>query len=424
MSTERIPCKSPDCGNTILPATAKANDGLCAPCIGKIRQAERDEYVRQNRRTVNLYDGVTDPVEIIRIMLAHRKHDPFIEYQPSPISTEQAFAQLSAAQQQQLFAIAGDAIQAGDKDLGENIGKSLATLTEANLDGMLHRWLDAGHLWPAVAFRNAGPSVRDRILGMIAADTANMNHALSALAWIGDSVVVARFAEWEESPPPWRSQLYVGPNNYALVGGWEPTPSGRRNLFFHECFALEVVPNDAPATEVKLLEERTEKCPLCGDALVHLLDLPTRDSSLAFLPFAGASLPVLTCERCTCWNEFVFARIGLDGEAEWHPANPASGQEHSLGFDFGHGPWQGKRVALRKRPAIHAVDWCMQLSASQIGGMPTWVQDAAYPKCPECDQTMMFLAQLDNGAFSGHEGTYYAFLCGDCRVTATTYQQT
>lgn len=36
----------------------------------------------------------------------------------------------------------------------------------------------------------------------------------------------------------------------------------------------------------------------------------------------------------------------------------------------------------------------------------------------------MFLAQLDNGAFSGHEGTSYAFVCSDCGVMATTYQQT
>ena len=76
--------KLSDCTNTILPATAAANDGLCAPCVGKIRRAEWDEYVRLNRRTVDLYEGVTDPVEQICILLTSRKHDPLIVYAPAP----------------------------------------------------------------------------------------------------------------------------------------------------------------------------------------------------------------------------------------------------------------------------------------------------------------------------------------------------
>lgn len=423
MSTERLPCKNPECKHTILPATAKANDGLCAPCIGKIRQAEWEEHVRLNRRTVNLYEGVTDPVEIIRIMLARRQHDPLIEYSPAPVSSEQVFAVLSPAQQRKLAAIAAEAVRTGDEDLGENIGKSLATLTEANLDDMLHVWLDSGKLWPPVAFRKAGSSVRDRIFEMIAAGTESLNHAICVLAWIGDSAVVAKFAEWEESPPAWRSKLHGGPKTYALVGGWELTKGGRRNRFFDECFALEIVPEDATASGVRLLSEQSDKCPLCGDSLIHLLEIPT-SGALKCLPFSGALLPVLTCERCTGWGEFTFARIGSDGVAKWHPANPQIARESAVGFEWERGPWSGKRVALRKRSPIHAVDWCMELPATQIGGMPTWVQDQAYPSCPDCGQTMMFLAQLDNGAFSGHEGTYYAFLCSGCRVTATTYQQT
>ena len=424
MSTERIPCKNPDCRSTILPATAKANQGLCAPCIGRIRKAEWDEYVRQNRKTVNLYESVADPVEIIRIMLTQRRHDPLIVYAPPPISAEQAFASLSPEQHRQLSTMAADCLVAGETDLCQNIAKSLATLTEANLDTMLHCCLDNGNLWPSVAFRRAGASVRDRILERIEAGSGNLNHALCALAWIGDSVVVEKFAEWEESPPTWRSQLRVGLDSYTLEGGWELTVSGRRDLYFDECYALEIVPDDDAASGVKLLNETREKCPLCGDRLVHLLEIPLRGGPLAFLPFGGALLPVLTCERCTCWNMFAFARVGETGEAKWHHANPDSVPPHARGFEFDRGPWQGKRIALKKRPAIHAVDWCMQVASSQIGGMPTWVQSPAYPRCPDCARLMMFVAQLDNGAFPGHEGTYYAFICRDCRVTATCYQQT
>jgi hypothetical protein len=424
MSADRIPCKNPDCGNTILPATAKANDGLCAPCVGRKRHAQREEFIRQNRRTVNLYEGVTDPVEVIRLMLTRRKHDPLTVYAPSPLTAEQAFAGLSPLQHRQLAGIAADALRTGDKDLAENIGKALATLTQADLDEMLHVWLDHQLLWPSVTFRNAGPVIRDRILDMIGLGTVQLNHALCALAWIGDSVVVEQFAEWDNSPPPWRTKLHVGPGIYALIGGWELTPRGRRNLFFDDCFALHIVPDDRPASGVQLLSEQNAKCPLCGDALVHLLEIPIEDAPQCCCLASVTTLAVLTCERCTCWNEFIFARIERDGQAHWHPANPDAPHKHALGIEMDRGPWHAKRVELKKRPAIQAVDWCMELPVSQIGGMPTWAQDAAYPKCPDCRRTMIFLAQLDNGAFSGHEGTYYAFLCDDCQVTATTYQQT
>jgi hypothetical protein len=58
------------------------------------------------------------------------------------------------------------------------------------------------------------------------------------------------------------------------------------------------------------------------------------------------------------------------------------------------------------------------------GGHPTWVQDAAYPKCLECGQTMMFLAQVDRHDIEEYsEGTYFSFVCLDCMATATVYQQ-
>jgi hypothetical protein len=37
---------------------------------------------------------------------------------------------------------------------------------------------------------------------------------------------------------------------------------------------------------------------------------------------------------------------------------------------------------------------------------------------------MSFIAQIDNGAFPLREGVYYGFLCSNCLMTATTYQQT
>jgi len=63
--------------------------------------------------------------------------------------------------------------------------------------------------------------------------------------------------------------------------------------------------------------------------------------------------------------------------------------------------------------------------ATSLGGGPMWLQDSQYPRCPECQQVMKFLAQFDNGPMTPpEEGIYYSFYCPDCRIAAVNYQQT
>ena len=427
-SDERIPCKNPECCNTILPVTARINDGLCAPCLGKVRKAARDEYIRQNRRKVNLYEGVSDPVEAIQIMQTRRQYDPLIQYLPSPKTLDEWFAELSPTGVERLVQVAADAMEEGNEDLAEDLGKSLAMLTTQNLDAMLLVWLKANHLWPSIVFRDAGRAVRDRILATITGETPVLavSHALCALAWIGDEVVQRQFAAWEKRPPSWRQNLHAGPAGYARTAGWELVADSRRDLFFHECQGLAVAERGEAANGIALLVERSDVCPWCSDRLVHLIEIPARAAEFVFLEYAADVLPVLTCERCTCWQEHLFARIGTNGQTAWHPSN----QRRILpGLDtaaipWERGPWAGVAASLKHRSAIRAGDWGTGISMTQIGGMPTWVQDATFPSCPDCSETMMFLAQLSNDDFRGYEGTYYAFWCPACRVTATCYQQT
>jgi hypothetical protein len=87
-------------------------------------------------------------------------------------------------------------------------------------------------------------------------------------------------------------------------------------------------------------------------------------------------------------------------------------------------PWTGAAIRLVRRRPIHAADPGLPTTFGQIGGLPAWVQDAAYPACLRWRKTMLFLAQIDQGAFPLEEGTYYAFVCEACRTTAISYQQT
>jgi hypothetical protein len=322
--------------------------------------------------------------------------------------------------------MAAEAVYLGNNDFAEDIAKSLATLTDYSLDSMLLAWVDRNYFWPAVIFRGAGESIRDGVIKALESGKANANHALSALSWIGDSVVQERFRDWEGIPAPWRRGLHVGPASYAHVAGWELSPNGRHDLFHQECWAATPCPSECDAfASVRFMCEVDQKCPWCNRRLVNLVEIDPMDDRFSFLGVREKRLAILTCDVCSCYGmSFMYARISADGVAflaeenkrpDWLPNDLAS---------WGRSPWMNEPVRLQQRRAIHAVDWCMAVSASQIGGMPSWVQDTAYPSCPDCSKTMTFVAQVDNGQFPGFEGIYYAFLCSSCRVSATTYQQT
>src|SRR6266576_1733238 len=121
MEIERIPCRTEGCGNTILPATATANDGYCMPCVQKQRRKERDKYIRQNRREENPYAGITDVVEIIRVMHTPRSHDPLVIFRPPSKSAEELYSELDADQADRLMTVAADAMHAGNEDFAEDV---------------------------------------------------------------------------------------------------------------------------------------------------------------------------------------------------------------------------------------------------------------------------------------------------------------
>lgn len=60
---------------------------------------------------------------------------------------------------------------------------------------------------------------------------------------------------------------------------------------------------------------------------------------------------------------------------------------------------------------------------NRLGGHPSWVQYADYPKCPLCAHTMSFLLQLDSD-FINADGLGYVFWCDDCKVSCLRDQQT
>ena len=78
---------------------------------------------------------------------------------------------------------------------------------------------------------------------------------------------------------------------------------------------------------------------------------------------------------------------------------------------------------------------------SKLGGVPDWEQGAEWPSCPECNEQMVFVGQLDSleddsdanphrrDAVHGDQhfmfgdvGMLYIFICWNCNETKTVMQ--
>lgn len=421
---DRIPCKNPQCVNRILPATALRTEGLCMPCVNARKKQERDEFIKKNRKTIDVFDGINDPVERLKRVHAPREHDPLIAWVPCPVPTDKLYQQLSADECLCMAEYAEELFDSGSHDLAQEICTCLAAFTEARLDNGLRKWLHDGDLdfYSALPFHRAPPDVRDELLHRIEKDDENRNVLLIALAWIGDEVVVEHFKRWREKPPSWCQTLYVPPHHYAHQAGWELTEEGRRrDLYFRHCNHLV---KQAPA-EPGLFRAVTEPgthCPHCAMPLIHLFDLAPAAVGLSNDGWPG-HIRILTCQCCTAY-ETVYAKVDSHGQPQWLEQNVRSTLASENAADGLRLPVESLQLGEARLP-LFAADPFLPTTFSQLGGHPAWVQDAEYPSCPECAQTMMFLAQLSyEDIDESAEGILYGFICPTCRTTATSYQQT
>lgn len=71
---------------------------------------------------------------------------------------------------------------------------------------------------------------------------------------------------------------------------------------------------------------------------------------------------------------------------------------------------------------------------TKLGGDPTWIQEDSTPSCPECQQKMSFVGQIDSidnllenktiieDYMFGDMGMIYIFFCFDCNTTDSIFQ--
>lgn len=383
MTTARLACASPGCTRTILPATAEQTGGLCMPCVQERRRIAHDAYVRANRREVNRFAGVEDPVELLVIGHERTPQDDLVVQAPIPEPMDSLYTRLDGAQQVAMIRHAQSLAARGAGQEAEDIALFLAAFTAADLTPLLHDLLGKGFFPDSVAFREATPEIRELLLARVA---ENPDDCLCALAWVGDEPVQRAFAGWRRERPSWSAELYVPPEQYSLEAGWELTDEGaRRDLFQRDCRAL--LADGSSGARIPVFGPANGQCADCGGPLINVIE------------HEGSHL------GCANQYDFVFTPAGMHIET-------------ASATDFRH-----LVLAEQPRGAYHAASWYLPTTFSQIGGHPAWIQDAVYPRCIGCSMTMMCVAQVDCGeALRNAEGIMYIYHCVGCGISATCGQ--
>ena len=280
--TQKLVCKNSDCSNEIQEATAERTGGYCMPCVQAEAKKEREEFIRKNRRDLNEFEGLTDAVEVLKIIHKPRKYDPLINWIPHPTPTDRLYLDLDDDELARMVEYAEELIGSDRNDEAEQICLCLSAFTDAKLDRCLRRLVSHDLIWPGLAFRRAPTELRDELLSRADDDTGNRNHVLLALAWIGDSTVVDQFAKWRRDRPSWCDSLYIPPEEYSREAEWELTVNGeRRDLYFQDCYALKSEPSHSPDV-FRAIHERSDKCPWCSSKLTNLFEIELGACGLSY----------------------------------------------------------------------------------------------------------------------------------------------
>lgn len=419
MSTERFPCKTAGCPHTILPSTAEETGGFCQPCVQAVRRAKHQQWVAANRKDIDPFKGITDPVDVILTYHQDRPWNELIRYLPLDRTLSAVYAELDQAGIERLIDHVVALASPEHDSTRDDLLRELIAYTDANIDRALLAITAHGEFYPAMAFRRAGAEVRQRVL---TATQIHNEHALVALAWINHAETRQRFVEWHAEPPAYQERLYVAANTYSTEGGWAVSADGGIiPLHLSTCWAL-VPPAGAPDAACQVGVPASQSCPQCGSLLTDLLVIDRHDERMANIPWPSDALRVRTCMLCTCGAP-VFMQHTMGAEPQW--AGPIETREATDPGEWQPVPHGSLTLSGHPRNPMAGASDSLPDPLSQIGGLPAWVQDSCYLPCPKCQKPMTFIGQISLEDVQEYgEGMYYALICPDCRVTGTTYQQT
>ena len=384
------------------------------------RKREAAGQVTRLREAIDLGRGFlpglsSETVEALQQLAAIAANRP--DFEPPPMLEQ--FRGLSTDQAREVASFALRSLEsptASVRELATKLLQNLACLRFEPPGSVICRSLrDKGVIQPACLYRDAGDVEAQGLLEMLdsADNSLKVNHLLLCLAWTRSSVALASFRDWAEKPPRWAAYLNVPSGDYTCDAGWSFNARGERvELSSPRCYRLRPTDADSPgviACRVPIEQE----CPSCQSLLAVLFDFTGIEANLP----RNAPRRVICCLYCSMFAPTLVA-YQHDGSWEWIESATSPPRTDGL-------PWAARYLA---RESIECPPFALASvfemdDATTIGGVPMWLQDADYPRCPRCAEWMRFLAQHDNSAFR-EEGLHSSFDCPECRILAVNYQQT
>jgi hypothetical protein len=133
------------------------------------------------------------------------------------------------------------------------------------------------------------------------------------------------------------------------------------------------------------------------------------------------------CPLCHPYTDAEYARHAPDGAPEPFAVSRGSDldREPESFEDWLIPETQVELVRLDER--WWQQDWALsngRENLHRVGGEPTWIQNADYPACPGCTQTMTAVGQIAVADLWNAEGICYLLWCDPCAISAVVYQQT
>lgn len=160
----RYPCKTPTCNATILIETIQDTGGFCRPCFKNYERIKREEYIRKNRKTLYLYEGITSPLEIIKIFHKTKIQDPLTVYAPYQGSISNIYKQLN--EEEIRYLIDHSVMLYNNKEIegAKTISSCLIAFTTADISDFLMEMVKSEDYYPSYLFKNSSSKVRKNLL--------------------------------------------------------------------------------------------------------------------------------------------------------------------------------------------------------------------------------------------------------------------
>lgn len=273
--------------------------------------------------------------------------------------------------------------------------------------------------YPGEIYMHADENIAQQLIALIQKENSglNINHLLVCLAWIGTNNVLD-FLHWASiEMPNWAKGLHVSPAAYSELAGWVIDKNNKKRSLINPN-VITLTKDDKLIDREKPFDtfiEHSEKCPFCNNHLIAVFEIPINSGS--------HNVQFTTCLLCSNY-EPVFMKVGERGECKWWEKNIKSGISIP---DIELVPIEQNvlKISTEQKKAEYTISQFIPLSKSQIGGFPTWIQDAEHLTCPLCKEKMQYVGQIDMEDVQDYsEGIYYFHYCDDCKITGTNYQQT